>query len=149
MTSPDHPLSPDDPVSAQERRQYRHEARMSATDLSRATAELAAMRARAAAFARGEQQALRRLALLDAGMTRFQAERERLAARLEAEGEARASAEAALRAQIAALLGHRDEARILRQTISWRITRPLRAIRRPRTTMRRLIRYVFGNSLRG
>jgi hypothetical protein len=49
------------------------------------------------------------------------------------------TSEAGLRAEIALLTQHRDEARVLRQSLSWRLTRPLRALRRPRRTLRILL----------
>jgi hypothetical protein len=133
------PWPPDEVTLAKALRQCRHLSRMRATDLDRATAELAAMRIRATAFARQQEQALLDLALTTDVIAGLQAEQARLAALLRTEADARRHTEALLRAEIAALLRHRDEARMLRQSISWRVTRPLRAIRRPRTTLRILI----------
>jgi predicted transcriptional regulator len=121
-------------------RQCRHLSQMRATDLDLAVAELAASRSRATTFARQQEQALLHLASREEAVARLQAEQARLAAVRRSEEEARHHTEAALRAEIEELLRHRDEARMLRQTISWRVTRPLRAIRRPRTTLRILIR---------
>ncbi len=104
-------------------RQLRHELQMLASDLDRAKHELAAERARTAAFAAQLEQALARLA-----------ERDRPAPPPPA-GET----EVALRAEVAALLQHREEARLLRASTSWRITRPLRALSRPGYTLRVLL----------
>ena len=47
--------------------------------------------------------------------------------------------EAGLRAEIVRLQQHCNEAHLLRQSLSWRVTRPLRALRRPRLTLRILL----------
>ncbi len=115
-----------------ELRQARHIARCQAADLDRARSELVATRARAAAFARQQVAAARCLATPEPAV----------AAPQPAPCHPVASSvtdEAGLRAEIARLERHRDEARLLRASLSWRITRPLRALRRPRRTWRFLI----------
>ena len=97
---------------------------MLAADLDRARRELAAERARTAAFAAKLAGAEGRIAALDRAGPMPSAP--------ETEG--------ALRAEIAALLHHREEARLLRASSSWRITRPLRALSRPGQTVRILLR---------
>ena len=103
-------------------RQLRHELQMAATDLDRARQELIAERARTAAFAARLSEAAC------------------LAASDHAAGPSSSVNEVALQAEVAALLHHREEVRLLRASTSWRITRPLRALGRPAQTLRILFR---------
>ena len=118
-------------------RQARHISRCQAADLDRARLELAATQARAAAFARQQEAALLSVAALEQTVARLQAEQAKLTAPLPAEATGSPSTgEAELRGEIALLAQHRDEAHRLRQSLSWRVTRPLRALRQPRLTLR-------------
>ena len=125
---------------ARQARQNRHMLDSATGDLARATAEIAAMRDRAAAFARQLDAALLRAAEAEEAANRTRAELSHADAAMQAREQARdhqrQAAEAMLRAEIGTLARHRDEASLLRQTTSWRITRPLRAFRRPGRTLR-------------
>jgi uncharacterized damage-inducible protein DinB len=118
---------PDDEALVRQLRQARHIAQCREADLDRARSELVATRARAAAFASQNAAAARRLAACEQAV----AERREAASPVTNEAE--------LRAEIARLEQHRDEARRLRASLSWRVARPLRALRRPRRTLRILI----------
>jgi chromosome segregation ATPase len=139
MTSPQ-----DRDALTRELRQCRHLSQIRAGDLDRACAELAATRARATAFANQLEQALQRVAALSDSVARLQAEQARLTALVHARGETGDTTESDLQAEIARLLQHRDEARMLRQSLSWRVTRPLRALRHPRRTLRILLDRLSG-----
>jgi hypothetical protein len=139
MTAPDHDV-PDYDALLRELRQVRHISQCRAVDLERAQLELAATRARAAIFASQQEAALQRVLTLERALLSLKAEQGRLTALLPTPPIARlVTSEAELRAEIALLTQHRDEARILRQSLSWRVTRPLRAVRRPRRTLRILL----------
>jgi dsDNA-binding SOS-regulon protein len=125
-----HGASGDDAL-VQPLRQARHIIRCQAVDLDRARLELAATQARATAFARQLDAALLRVAWLEQSVARLEAEQGRLTALL--------LAGATDEAEIALLARHRDEAHRLRQSVSWRVTRPLRALRQPRLALRILI----------
>jgi hypothetical protein len=118
---------PDDEALVRQLRQARHIAQCREADLDRARSELVATRGRAAAFASQHAALLRRLAALE----------QPVAQRPEAASPV--TNEAELRAEIARLEQHRDEARLMRTSLSWRVTRPLRALRRPRRTLRILM----------
>ena len=120
-------------------RQARHLSRCQAVDLDRARLELMATQTRASAFARQHEAALLRVAALEQTLARLQAEQARLTALLSAEATERPVARDDLRAEIALLTQHRDEAHRLRQSLSWRVTRPLRALRQPRLALRILL----------
>ena len=79
------------------------------------------------------------MAALEQTLARLQAEQARLTALLSAEATKRPVARDDLRAEIALLTQHRDEAHRLRQSLSWRVTRPLRALRQPRLALRILL----------
>jgi hypothetical protein len=127
--------APGDDAVARALRQARHIARCQAVDLDRARLELAATQARATAFARQQEAALLRAAALEQAVAGLQAEQARLTTLLLAG----AMCEANLRTEIALLTQHRNEAYRLRQSLSWRVTRPLRALRQPRLTLRILL----------
>ena len=103
-------------------RQLRHELQMVVTDLDRAKQELTAERARTAALA---------ARLIEASCR---------AATDQAAPPTPSAAELALQAEVAALLHHREEVRLLRASNSWRVTRPLRALGRPAEVVRTLLR---------
>lgn len=135
--------TPDHDALVRELRQCRHLSQIRAVDLDRARSELAATRAKAAAFANQLGEALLRVAALSDAVARLQAEQARLTALLHAQAGPGHMPETDLQAEIALLLQHRDEARLLRQSLSWRVTRPLRALRRPRRTLRILLGRLF------
>jgi uncharacterized small protein (DUF1192 family) len=121
-------------------RQTWHISRCQTVDLDRARLELVATQARATAFARQQEAALLRVAALEQAVARLQGEQARLTALLPAEGMGSpVMDDANLRAEIALLVQHRDEAHRLRRSLSWRVTRPLRALRQPRVTLRILL----------
>ena len=137
MTAASSRVTPSDDALVRALRQTRHLSRCQAVDLDRARLELAATQARAAAFARQHEAALLRLSALEQAIARLQAEQAKLTAPLPAEATGSpATGEAELRGEIALLAQHRDEAHRLRQSLSWRVTRPLRALRQPRLALR-------------
>ena len=131
--------APDGTELARQLRQCRQMSQSQAVDLDRAKSEIGAARARAAAFAGQLDEALLRVATLEEALARLQAERDRLAAQPPAREAMSQDIEASLRAEIETLLRHRDEAQVLRQSTSWRVTRPLRALRRPKHVLRILL----------
>jgi hypothetical protein len=145
--APDHD-APDYNALLRELRQARHISQCRAVDLERAQLELAATRARTAASASQQEAAVQHVVTLEQALLRLQAEHARLSALLSAPPVASLmTSEAGLQAEIALLAQHRDEARILRQSMSWRVTRPLRALRRPRRALRILLdRFVRSRS---
>jgi hypothetical protein len=142
--APDHD-APDYDSLLKALRQARQISQCRAVDLERAQLELVATRARTAAFASQQEAAVWRVVMLEQTLLRLEAEQARLIALLSAPPVA--AGEAGLQAEIALLTQHRDEARVLRQSMSWRVTRPLRALRRPRRTLRILLdRFVRNRS---
>lgn len=146
MSLPTTPTAPDYVGLAREQRQYQHVSQVRGVDLDRARLELAATRSRASAFASQLEEALVRVAVLGDLVARLQGELTTLAALRRAEEETRRETETFLRAEVETLLRHRDEAEILRQSTSWRVTRPLRALKRLQVTLRTLVRRVFDGS---
>ena len=132
MTAASNHDAPGDDALTRALRQARHIARCQAVDLDRARLALAATQARATAFVRQQDAALLRVAWLEHSVARLEAEQARLTALLAAGAKCQAN----LRTEIALLAQHRDEAYRLRQSLSWRVTRPLRALRQPRLTLR-------------
>jgi hypothetical protein len=147
--APNHP-APGDDALARALRQARHISRCQAVDLDRARLELAATQARAAVFARQQEAALLRVTVLEQAVALLRAKQARLSALSQAGAMGSPMMSGAnLRAEIALLAQHRDEAHRLCQSLSWRVTRPLRALRQPRLTLRilldRLARYRGGS----
>lgn len=115
-----------------------------AVDLDRARMELIASRAREVTFAAQQDAALQRVAELTHRLACIHAEQARLGNLPNTESTPSAPPDAHLQAEIMRLLQNRDEAHLLRQSLSWRITRPLRALRRPRRTLRILLTRMTG-----
>ena len=103
-------------------RQLHHQLQMCHDDLRRARLELAATRADASALATRLHEALLHSAELDETVARQQDTR--ATSHLDRAGEQR------LHLEIQALQHHRAEAHAMRHSLSWRITRPLRGLRR-------------------
>ena len=115
--------------STRDRRRLQHLSEAQSTDLSRASAELVAMRERSSAIARELDAALDRVAAGLGGLDRSRAETAAVQARLaEEQGAATSTAHE-----------QRQELGLMLRSTSWRITRPLRALRRPRRTLRILL----------
>lgn len=142
--APDHNM-PDHEALLRALRQAQHISRCQAVDLERAQLELAATRIRATAFARQQETTLLRAGRLEQALLRLQAEQARMTTLLSAQAVANPVSDDGLRAEIALLVQHREEARLLRQSLSWRVTRPLRALRRPRRTLRILLARFVGD----
>lgn len=108
---------PDRGRDDREAQQARRGLRDAQDDLVRALAELAAANGRASAFASQLEAALRRVAVLEAALAHAEAERD--------------ERDATLRETEEGLREARHETDRLVQSASWRVTRPLRALRRP------------------
>ena len=121
-------------------RQCRNCLESKAVDLERAAWEISAMRGRATAFADQLDATLLRVVELEQTVAKAMTEQAGIVTQLHTLENIGRVTEAELRAEIEAL---RDDAHILRQSTSWRITRPLRALRRSGRTLRML----FGGSV--
>ncbi len=81
-----------------------------------------------------------RVAVLEQAMAQLEAENIRLHTLMGTAGSgALLTNTADLHAEVAKLAKYRDELHHLRQSFSWRATRPLRALRQPRLTLRILL----------
>jgi hypothetical protein len=118
-------------------RQCRHTAQSLTADLTRARTEIVAAHGRAASLAAQLDAALLRTATLAEAVARL--EEAVLKEPLPVQPAASFTVEASLRAEIEALSHHRGEAQALRQSTSWRLTRPLRALAQPGRVLRALL----------
>ena len=116
-------------ASTKDRRRLQQLAEAQSTDLVRASAELVAMRERSSALARELDAALDNVAGMGGALDRSRAETAEIQSRL-AQGKDSAATIAH---------EHRQELGLMLRSTSWRVTRPLRALRRPGRTLRILL----------
>ena len=123
-------------AGTRDKRRLQHLVEAQSTDLSRASAELVAMRERSSALALELDAALDRVAAVLGLADRSRAETAEAQTRC-TEAQARLAAEQA--AALSTAHAQRQEVGLMLRSTSWRVTRPLRALRRPRRSLRILL----------